>query len=222
MWPRIGGIARSASTTITTPMPATTMNGSRQPPQVAPARARSGTPSTEATENAPITAPIARPRRAGGTTSAMIESEIDVAGPPNAPAMTRASTSEVQTLRQRARGGADDQAEHRDGQRLAPVEAIEEERADDARDRGRRGVAAPDDAEVRRRDAERPREVGPERHHHHEVEDVDELDRPDEEDDQAFGGDDGLRRARRRAHGAQPFRLRSRRARNSSNVAQRR
>ena len=64
----------------------------------------------------------------------MIDSAIDVAGPPNAPAIARASTSDGETLRERARRGADDQAEQRDAQRLAPVEAIEEARADDARD----------------------------------------------------------------------------------------
>ena len=222
MWPRIGGIASSAEHDDDHAHPGD--DEERQPPaaQASPAQSRSGTPSTDATENAPITAPIARPRRAGGTTSAMIDSEIDVAGPPNAPAITRASTSEGSPCASAPDAGADDQAEQRDAQRLAPVEAIEEARADDARDRRRRRVAARDQAEVRRRDAERPREVGPERHHHHEVEDVDELDRADQEDDQALGGDDGRRRARRRAHGAQPFRLRSRRARNSSNVAQRR
>ena len=33
-----------------------------------------------------------------------------------------------------------------------------------------------------------PGEIGPERHHHHEVEDVDELDGADEKDDCAFAG----------------------------------
>ena len=112
MCPRMLGIARTASTPMTTPVPATAKNGSRQPPQRA-SRRPSGTPSTEATENAPITAPMARPRRAGGMTSAMIDSAIDVAGPPNAPAIARASTSDVQPARQRARRGSDHQPEDR-------------------------------------------------------------------------------------------------------------
>ena len=41
---------------------------------------------------APITVPIARPRRAGGTTSATMDNAIEVAGPPKAPATTRESS----------------------------------------------------------------------------------------------------------------------------------
>ena len=37
--------------------------------------------------------PIAEPRRSCGTTSAMMEKAIEVAGPPNSPAITRAAIS---------------------------------------------------------------------------------------------------------------------------------
>ena len=69
------------------------------------------------------------------------------------------------------------------------------ERAQHAGGRCCRRVAAPDDAKARQRDAEPGREVRPERHHHHEVQHVDELDCRDEEDDAALGncrGSSGL------------------------------
>ncbi len=40
-----------------------------------------------------MTTPMARPRRSGGTVSATIANEREVAGPPNSPAATRAASS---------------------------------------------------------------------------------------------------------------------------------
>ena len=198
------------------------MNGSRQPPRIA-RRRPIGTPRTDATENAPITAPIARPRRAGGTASATIDSAIDVAGSAERARDRTRDHQRGEAVRERACRRARDQAEQRDAQRLAPIEAIQEAR----RRRCRRSPPPPCSCPRSVRGApsrcRAPGVVGPERHHHHEVDDVDELDRADQKDDEAFGRrDGGARRAHVRAHDAQAFRLRSRRARNSSNVAQRR
>jgi hypothetical protein len=91
----------------------------------------------------------------------MIDSEIDVAGPPNAPAIARAHTSDAEPCANAPAAVPMTRPEQRDAQRLAPIEAVEEACADDARDRGRRRVAAGDQPDVRGRDAERPRVAGP-------------------------------------------------------------
>src|SRR5438132_1397206 len=109
--------------------------------------------------------------------------------------MTRTAEGAGQDARQddapEARGEAAERRRHHqpghgDAQGLAAVESVEEEGTDDARDGGGRGVAASDEADARGGDAERPGKEGPERQHHHEIEDVDELDRADEEDDGAL------------------------------------
>src|SRR3984893_14152881 len=66
-WARSGGSRNTATTAMSRPMPATTKNGAVQPHRRASSRP-AGTPSTWAIENEPITIPIARPRRSGGTT----------------------------------------------------------------------------------------------------------------------------------------------------------
>src|SRR5438445_10652 len=66
--------------------------------------------------------------------------------------------------------------------------AVEGARSRSAPGRGRGGVAGADESDPRGSDAERAGEEGPEREHHHEVEDVDELYRADEEDEGAFTG----------------------------------
>ncbi len=91
--------------------------------------------------------------------------------------------------REAAGEGAEHEAEHRHAERAAAIEPVEEERAGEAGDGGGCGVAAADVAEVRGGDAEADREIGPQRHHHDEVEDVDELNRADEKDDRPLGGD---------------------------------
>ena len=104
------------------------MNGSRQPPgrDSRPA----GTPSTDATENAPITAPIARPRRSGG-----IDVGDDRVARATWPGRRRrprrcARASACRSPRANAPAErAEHEPEHRDAERLAPIEAIEEERA---------------------------------------------------------------------------------------------
>ena len=89
-WARIGGITEMAAMATTTPSPAVTKNGAFQPPRCA-SSSPAGTPSTDAAENAPNSAPMALPRRSGGTESVRIDSDSAVAGPPKAPAITRAS-----------------------------------------------------------------------------------------------------------------------------------
>ncbi len=92
-WPRSEGRKKTAESATSAPSAATPKKGARQPRCRASSRP-AGTPSTEATEKAPITTPMAVPRRCAGTTSAMMENESEVAGPPNAPASTRAAMSE--------------------------------------------------------------------------------------------------------------------------------
>ena len=117
--------------------------------------------------------------------------------------MTRASVSVAQVARQAAGERAGDEPDHGHGERLAAIEAIEEEAAEEAGDRGRLPVAGDDLAQLRHRDVQRAREIGPERHHHREVEHVDELHRADEEDDAPLGDVQHCRRIvrRRRANG---------------------
>ena len=90
--------------------------------------------------------------------------------------------------RQAAQRRGHDQPGDRESQRLAAIEPVEEEGAGDPGHRSSRGVAAADHADARRRDAQRPGEKRAERQHHHEIEDVDELDRADEEDDGPLAG----------------------------------
>src|SRR5205085_729267 len=78
--------------------------------------------------------------------------------------------------RETAERGGHDESGDRDAEGLSAIESIEEERAGDARDRRRGGVAPADDADSRRRNAQRSGEERSQRQHHHEVEDVDELD----------------------------------------------
>jgi hypothetical protein len=152
----------------------------------------------DATENAVITVPIARPRRSGGTTSLTMASATAVAGPPNAPAKRRAAMSEPDgNAAERRR---DDEAQHGGGERLSPIETIEKERAGDAGNRCGERVGAAEVTDVRHRDVERFRKIGPERHDHHEVEDVDELHCGDEQHDRSFA-DSAHAHARRRAFG---------------------
>ena len=183
-------------------------------------------PAARPAPRPPRTRPSRRPSRGraapAGTTSAMIDSAIDVAGPPNAPAIARASTSDARPLRERARRGADHQAEQRHAQRLAPVETIEEARADDPRDRRRRRVAARDQPEVRRSRCRAPRaKSGPSGITIMKSRMLTNWTAPTRKTIRRSEAATG-RRARCRGRHAQPFRLRSRRARNSSNVAQRR
>ena len=101
--------------------------------------------------------------------------------------MTRASVSDVRIARQAAGERAGDEADHGDGERLAPIEAIEEEAADEAGEGGGPAVAGDHLAELGQGDVQGAGEVGPERHHHREVEHVDELHGADEKDDAALG-----------------------------------
>ena len=91
--PRIGGKKKTPAAAMTSPSPATAKKGARQPRCRANSRP-AGTPSTLAMEKAPITLPMAEPRRCGGTTSAMMEKAMEVAGPPKKPATMRAAISE--------------------------------------------------------------------------------------------------------------------------------
>ena len=97
--------------------------------------------------------------------------------------MTRARISDGEIARQAAGERAEHEAEHGDGERFAAVEAVEEEAAEKAGDGGGLAVAGDDLAELGGRDVQRAGEVGPERHHHREVEHVDELHGTDEKDD---------------------------------------
>src|SRR5207249_10562298 len=71
-------------------------------------------------------------------------------------------------------------------QRLAAVEPIEEERAGNAGERRRRRVASSHHADPGGGDAQGAGEKWPQRHDHHEIEDVDELDRANQQDDGAL------------------------------------
>jgi hypothetical protein len=82
--------------------------------------------------------------------------------------------------------GSDHETAQGDRQRLPPIESIEHQRAEHAAHGGCRRVAPSDDAEPGDRNAEPGREVRPERHHDHEVQYVDELDRRDDEQDAPF------------------------------------
>ena len=66
-----GGKRKTAASATTPPSAATAKKGIDQPKRSLTTSA-AGTPSTCATEKAPMTAPIALPRRAGGMTSAMM------------------------------------------------------------------------------------------------------------------------------------------------------
>ncbi len=92
-WPRIDGSKKTAPPASTNPIPATEKNGVRQPPRSA-SHKPAGTPRICANDVAPMTAPNARPRRAAGITSATIDIEMEVAGPPNSPANMRAAISD--------------------------------------------------------------------------------------------------------------------------------
>ena len=89
-----------------------------------------------------------------------------------------------ETLRSRGpERGAHSEPSHADGERLPPVETIEPGAGQEAHHPGREGVRPahhPDLVDVH---AQGHREVGAERHHHHEVHDVDELDGADQPDD---------------------------------------
>jgi hypothetical protein len=86
------GMNQMAVMAKTKPSAATAKKGARQPKRPE-SSSPAGTPSTDAIENAPMTAPMALPRRAGGMASAITASDREVAGPPNAPATTRATSS---------------------------------------------------------------------------------------------------------------------------------
>src|SRR5262249_9127145 len=82
-----------------------------------------------------------------------------------------------------------DEPQHADRERLPPVEAIEEERSDHTSEpRGER-VGRDCIGELRLGHPDRWRERWPERRDQNEVDDVDELNRADEENDRALGDD---------------------------------
>ena len=88
------GFMRLSATVVTMrPRPATKKKGARQPRCDAMERLK-GTPAMEATAKALATRPMALPRRETGMASETMEIESAVAGPPKAPAMTRAPMSE--------------------------------------------------------------------------------------------------------------------------------
>ena len=144
---RLGSEAATAAVTPS-PSPPTTRKGTCHPPHTDSCRLR-GTPTTDATEKAPITAPIALPRRSGGTTSAMIDSESEVAGPPKAPARKRAASKRGEAPGQRSGERPEHEAGHRHRECGTAVEPVEERRAGDAGQRRRRGVGAPQQSEPR-------------------------------------------------------------------------
>src|SRR5438132_13779328 len=138
--PVSGGRSAIAIGTRTRPSPATEKNGSCHPPQRA-SSSPAGTPSTAATENEPITAPSAlapafgwddvghdRERQRGGR--APEETGEDPGG-----------NEAPEPRGQAAQRCGDDEPRHRDRQGLAPVEAVQKERAGDAGYRRRRGCA---------------------------------------------------------------------------------
>ena len=88
----MAGMRNRAPAPTIAPSPATAKKGSRHPPACA-SQSPVGTPRTEATETAPMTTPMARPRLSGGTLSATMAKERDVAGPPKSPAATRDASS---------------------------------------------------------------------------------------------------------------------------------
>ena len=92
-----------------------------------------------------------------------------------------------QPAREAAGERAAHEADHGDGQRFSAIVAIEEEAAEKAGDGGGLPVAGDDLAELGHRNVQRACEVGAERHHHREVEHVDELHGTDEEHDAALG-----------------------------------
>lgn len=86
------GSFQNPASQIGTLSAATARNGTPRPNSVASV-SPSGKPTTEATANADVTVPIARPRRASGKTSAMIAIMAALAIPPQAPASARVATS---------------------------------------------------------------------------------------------------------------------------------
>ena len=96
-WPctavRRCGSASAATVKVSTAQPANIKNGACHPnfpAKIKPA----GTPRTEAMGNADITTLVARPRRSGGITSAIMALTSAPASPPKAPAARRATSSQ--------------------------------------------------------------------------------------------------------------------------------
>ena len=90
--PRTDGNFAHASTQTSALNPASAMNGAPLPYHSASIRP-AGRPAIEATANAEITAPLARPRFSGGNTSPITAIRATAAVPPNAPASVRDTRS---------------------------------------------------------------------------------------------------------------------------------
>src|SRR5207244_11961432 len=89
---RTGGMTNQAASRIAEQSAARNTYGARQVKCSARYRLI-GTPRIEASENADMTAPKARPRRFSGTTSATMVKIFAATTPPKAPAAVRAASS---------------------------------------------------------------------------------------------------------------------------------